>query len=157
MNPLHVDWKVLSRPQSEDQSIFLKIKLTFSNCWIIFFVLQKKIRYTTGDILTEEEALESGFDSELISVTVFFIDQLKSITLDHTEFCVIQAVMLTFGRALKLEQRNKVVDMQSHFMRCLCAYVKKTYPNQPLRFDFCSCLIRMRDQQKISKQAQSNA
>ena len=46
--------------------------------------------------MTTEESVNIGWGKDLITFTVEFIQRMKEISTDHTEFCLLNAVILTY-------------------------------------------------------------
>ena len=122
-----------------DQSSILK------NCFLDIVVLRlawrsaacdNKIRFTIGKFLSIDEGREIGMDMELLEMTLFYIQHVKGIGLDMTEFSLLQVILLTFARCENIQGTSQIIAtrIQNRVMRVLRDYVKSKFPNQPLRY-----------------------
>ena len=65
-----------------------------------------KVKFAEGLELAPEQTSSMGWGFDLVNCTVEFIGRLKDVRLDLTEFCILNAVVLSypgkfFGRFLK--------------------------------------------------------
>ncbi len=46
--------------------------------------------------MTPEQSIHIGWGSDLINCTLEFIERLEDISMDRTEFCIMNAVVLSY-------------------------------------------------------------
>ena len=54
--------------------------------------------------MSSEESVKIGWGSDLVSATLDFVNRLKDVIIDRTEFCVINAIVLTYPGELENSQ-----------------------------------------------------
>jgi len=54
------------------------------------------IRFATDLLMSPEQCVHIGWDAELVSCLLEFIERLRDINIDVIEFCVLNAIVLTY-------------------------------------------------------------
>jgi len=54
------------------------------------------IRFATDLLMSPEQCVHIGWDAELVSCLLEFIERLRGIDINVIEFCVLNAIVLTY-------------------------------------------------------------
>ena len=54
------------------------------------------MKFAEGIVMTPEQSVNIGWGQELINSTLEFISRLTDVAIDRTEFCLLNAVVLTY-------------------------------------------------------------
>ncbi|XP_063713508.1 retinoic acid receptor RXR-beta-B-like [Symsagittifera roscoffensis] len=97
---------------------------------------ENQFRLTDSKFVSKEETIELGIDRDLVARNLFFIQNTREVSLSKVEFCLIQAILLTFARCPNIDpsSQNTASLIQSRVMQCLKRYVKSKFPNDGPRF-----------------------
>ena len=55
-----------------------------------------KVRFADNVLMSAEEGTNIGWGKDLISYTLDFVNSLREINMDLTEFCILNAIILTY-------------------------------------------------------------
>ncbi|XP_014773144.1 retinoic acid receptor RXR-alpha-B [Octopus bimaculoides] len=92
------------------------------------------IKFAEGLLVPINYATNMGWGNELINASVEFSLCLKSIHLDHSEFCILNALVLTYPDASGVQDKQKVAAMQTRILDTLRRYVSKKYSSDLQRY-----------------------
>lgn len=109
------------------------------------------IKFAEGLIVPTELAQGVGFGKELITATTDFAARLKEIDIDLTEFCCINAIVLTYPDAPGLKDKVKILAMQGKVLESLRRYTATRYPDDPRRYS--KILLRLPSLRSVSAKA----
>ena len=54
------------------------------------------VKFAHGLVLVPEHSANLGWGSDLLNCSIEFISKLKEISIDHVEFCILSAIVLTY-------------------------------------------------------------
>ncbi|CAC5359026.1 unnamed protein product [Mytilus coruscus] len=109
------------------------------------------IKFAEGLIVPTELAQGVGFGKELVNATTEFAARLKEIDIDLTEFCCLNAIVLTYPDAAGLKDKPKILAMQGKILESLRRYTATQYPNDPRRYS--KILLRLPSLRSVSAKA----
>lgn len=92
------------------------------------------VRFAEGLVLTPEDSGNIGWGKDLVSCTMEFITKVREINLDHTEFCILNAVVLTYPDANGIKDKDTIITLQSRILNCLRQYTCHAYSSEPRRY-----------------------
>ena len=55
-----------------------------------------KVRFADSVLMSADEGVDIGWGKDLISYTLDFVNSLREINMDLTEFCILNAIILTY-------------------------------------------------------------
>ena len=71
--------------------------LTTSRCFTFRSMdLMHKVRFADNIMMSVEEGTNIGWGKDLILYTLDFVSSLREINMDLTEFCILNAIILTY-------------------------------------------------------------
>ncbi|XP_041471048.1 retinoic acid receptor RXR-like [Lytechinus variegatus] len=108
------------------------------------------LQFTTKCKLTISECKEIGW-GDLTEATVEFCATLRDLSLDITEFCILNGLVVCFPDAPGLVDVDSVTALQKTYLDCLQKYIATTFPNQPKRYG--KILMRLPTLRKVSAKA----
>lgn len=109
------------------------------------------IRFVEGLLVPVELAKGMGWGKDLVAATVEFSKRLKDLTIDNTEFCILNGIVLTYPDACGITEKTKVTLLQSNFLDSLRRYELHQYPNDKRRYG--KMLLRLPSLRTISAKA----
>ncbi|KAL5020303.1 hypothetical protein ScPMuIL_003195 [Solemya velum] len=113
--------------------------------------LNNSINFAEGLTIPVDIAQNMGWGKELITATIDFSKRLKDIDLDHTEFCILNGIILTYPDASGLAEKLQVIKLQTRILDALRRYVTQQYADQPDRLG--RLLLRIPSLRVISAKA----
>ena len=54
------------------------------------------VRFAQGLTMSKDSSANMGWGTDLLNCTVEFVSKLREIAMDHVEFCIINAIVLTY-------------------------------------------------------------
>ncbi|ELT92951.1 hypothetical protein CAPTEDRAFT_224945 [Capitella teleta] len=138
----------------EDQMALLKASFMELNVFRLAYrslEFESGIKFAKGVILTGDESLNIGWGKDLIMFTGEFVQRLKEVQIDHTEFCLLNAIILTYPDACGIQDKRKVMQLQSQIIDCLWRYCTTSYPDEPRRYG--KMLLRLPALRTVSAKA----
>lgn len=96
--------------------------------------LKNVIKFAEGMLVPINYATNIGWGNELINASLEFSLRLQSIRLDHSEFCILNALVLTYPDASGVQDKQKVASMQTRILDSLRRYVAYKFPNDLQRY-----------------------
>lgn len=109
------------------------------------------VRFSDSFVLSKEESISIGWGQDLISATLDFVRRLKDVYIDHTEFCILNAIVLTYPDATGLADKEKVVTLQAKILDSFRKYMTSKYPHSPRRYG--KVLLRLPALRTVSAKA----
>ena len=109
------------------------------------------IKFAEGLVVPIELAQGVGWGKELINATTEFASRLKEIEIDLTEFCCVNAIVLTYPDAQGLKDKPKILSMQGKILESLRRYTASHYPDDPRRYS--KLLLRLPSLRTVSAKA----
>ena len=91
-------------------------------------------KFAQDIVMSPERCLEIGWGQDLCEYTLEFIGRLRGFKIDVTEFCLLNAVVLTYPDAPGVENKIEAINLQSRILECLQRYSSKSYPDDPKRY-----------------------
>ncbi|XP_022095882.1 steroid hormone receptor ERR2-like [Acanthaster planci] len=113
----------------------------------------KILHFAEGVVLTEEETVKLGWDSELVQSTCTFAKRLSEIKLDYSDFCLLNALILSFPDAAGLTDKESVTRLQARFMDCFYFYCQTKHPQDTKHYG--KMLLRLQALRALSAKAAS--
>ena len=55
-----------------------------------------KVRFADRIVMTIEETLRLGWGKDLLQATLDFVDRISDMVIDNTEFCMVNAIVLSY-------------------------------------------------------------
>jgi hypothetical protein len=138
----------------EDQMALLKASFMDLNVFRLAYRSQScpgSVKFAEGVMLSIEESVNIGWGQDLIKCTLEFIQRLKDIILDRTEFCILNAVVLTYPDAVGIQGKSEVTMLQSRILDCLRKHDIRKYPEDPRRYG--KLLLRLPALRTVSAKA----
>jgi hypothetical protein len=65
-----------------------------------------RVRFADKISMSLEESSNIGWGRDLIAYSLDFINAMKEISMDHTEFCILNAIILTYPGKYLISQRK---------------------------------------------------
>lgn len=96
--------------------------------------LENVIKFANGLLVPTNFDTNVGLGNELINASLEFCLRLRSIQLDHSEFCILNALVLTYPDASGVQDKQKVANMQTQILDSLRRYVAQKFPNDLQRY-----------------------
>nr|UZQ18778.1 mollusc nuclear receptor [Doryteuthis pealeii] len=96
--------------------------------------LENVINFAEGLLVPVNYATNIAWGNELINASLEFSLRLRSIQLDHSEFCILNALVLTYPDASGVQDKQKVASMQTRILDSLRRYVAQKFPNDLQRY-----------------------
>ena len=79
------------------------------------------VKFAEGLVLSSEDAIRIGWGIELINCTLDFVARLSDIQMDNTEFCILNAVILTYpGKLCDIQLRLERESLITCQMFAVC-------------------------------------
>lgn len=113
--------------------------------------LDNRIKFAEDMTLPLDYCESMGWGKELIAGTIDFAQRLKEISLDLTEFCVLNAIVLMYPDAHGINNKIQIAEMQSKILDCLRRHIVQQYPQDSKRFG--KILLRLPALRVISAKA----
>nr|KAG5693572.1 hypothetical protein BaRGS_011697 [Batillaria attramentaria] len=113
--------------------------------------LENMIRFADNIIISLEECQSMGWGKELVNATVDFASRLSEINLDLTEFCVLNAIVLTYPDAGGIQDKIRVMSLQARILDSLRRYMVHRFPGDHRRFG--KMLLRLPALRTVSAKA----
>ncbi|KAK3779314.1 hypothetical protein RRG08_031605 [Elysia crispata] len=113
--------------------------------------LDNRIKFAEDMTLPLDYCESMGWGKELIVGTIDFALRLKEISLDLTEFCVLNAIVLMYPDAHGITNKIRIAEMQSKILDCLRRHIVQQYPHDSKRFG--KILLRLPALRVISAKA----
>ncbi|BFZ25602.1 hypothetical protein BsWGS_28641 [Bradybaena similaris] len=113
--------------------------------------LDNKIKFCEDIILPLEYCESVGWGKELVDGTIDFAQRLKDISLDLTEFCVLNGIVLMYPDAHGIQDKTKIAEMQSKILECLRRHILHEYPHDAKRLG--KILLRLPALRTVSAKA----
>ncbi|GFR87959.1 retinoic acid receptor RXR [Elysia marginata] len=113
--------------------------------------LENRIKFAENMTLPLDYCESLGWGKELIVGTIDFAQRLKEISLDLTEFCVLNAIVLMYPDAHGINNKIRIAEMQSKILDCLRRHIMQQYPQDSKRFG--KILLRLPALRVISAKA----
>ncbi|KAK2170012.1 hypothetical protein LSH36_5g17030 [Paralvinella palmiformis] len=138
----------------EDQMALLKssfmelnvLRLAYRSMDLVY-----KVRFADSVLMSADEGVDIGWGKDLISYTLDFVNSLREINMDLTEFCILNAIILTYPDATGIQDRKSISELQNHFLDTLRIYSLTEYPSEPKRFP--RILLRIPTLRSVSAKA----
>ena len=104
------------RQKNSSSSFYLDHSSSLLFPWVFFLFrslqFENQVKFAHGIILNPDQSTEMGWGKDLISCTLEFVARLRDIDIDATEFCILNAVVLTYpGKSeiwLKVNDRRSI-------------------------------------------------
>jgi len=87
MKPVCCAWKV---------AIETFVNMRRRNCAVGRLTAEVAIRFATDLLMSPEQCVHIGWNAELVSCLLEYIERLRDIHIDIVEFCVLNAIVLTY-------------------------------------------------------------
>ncbi|XP_064595637.1 retinoic acid receptor RXR-alpha-B-like isoform X2 [Liolophura sinensis] len=113
--------------------------------------LEGYIKFAEGLTVPIDYATSIGWGKELITATADFADRLRDIFMDETEFCTLNAIVLTYPDANGIKDKQQVTSLQTQMLDSLRRYVTYTYPEDHRRYG--KMLLRLPALRTVSAKA----
>ncbi|XP_071842116.1 steroid hormone receptor ERR2-like [Apostichopus japonicus] len=113
------------------------------------------LKYSSTLILQEDQAIELGWQPELIKGNIEYVKRLRDLNLDLQEYAVMSVLVLFFPDAAGLKSRERVMEMQSHYLECLRLYQLHQYGSKGLK-RYGKFLLRLPSLRVVSAKAMEN-
>ncbi|XP_064650885.1 retinoic acid receptor RXR-alpha-B-like [Lineus longissimus] len=110
-----------------------------------------QVRFCEFISMSSEDCVKIGWGFDLINATLDFVNRLKDVIVDRTEFCVINALVLTYPDAPGVKDKGSVTALQTKILNCLRRYTINTYPTEPRRYG--KLLLRLPALRTVSAKA----
>ncbi|KAL4229607.1 hypothetical protein ACF0H5_012645 [Mactra antiquata] len=108
--------------------------------------------YFAHNIVVPRSICETmGWGQELVNATLEFAGRFKELNLDRVEFCLMNAIILTYPDAIGLVNKTEVIAAQTKFLDVLRRYEVVTYVNDKGRFG--KLLLRLPTLRTLSAKA----
>ncbi|XP_046327390.1 retinoic acid receptor RXR-alpha-B-like [Haliotis rufescens] len=120
----------------EDQMALLKSSFMELNVLRLAYRsmgLDNTIKFADGLLVPSEIAQTMGWGKELINATLEFAVRLKEVHLDHSEFCILNALVLTYPDAVGIQNKDSVITLQIEILEAMLRYMKFHYPTDTRR------------------------
>lgn len=114
-------------------------------------IYEDKIKFAEGLVLPVSTAEKMGWGFELVQGTADFSARLKELNMDHAEFCIMNAIVLTYPDAIGIVDKPKVTAIQTRFLDVLRRYIFTKYPNDSGRYG--KLLLRLPTLRTLSAKA----
>lgn len=121
----------------EDQMALLKASFMELNVLRLAFRsidLDGRVNFVEGCELSLDQGAHIGWGKDLINCTLDFVNCLKDVDMDDTEFAILNSIVLTYPDAAGIQDKQAVADLQVKFLHILRKYTGTTYPTQLLRY-----------------------
>ncbi|KAK6174040.1 hypothetical protein SNE40_017387 [Patella caerulea] len=109
------------------------------------------IKFAEGVVIPIDVAQGMGWGKELINATMEFTGRLQELKIDRTEFCIINAIVLTFPDAVGIQDKFSVLGLQTKILDTLRRYTLHNYPNETRRYG--KTLLRLPSLRTVSAKA----
>lgn len=113
------------------------------------------LKYSSTLIFSEDRAIELGWQPELIKGNIEYVKRLKDLNLDQHEFAVMSVLVLFFPDAAGLKDKEKLTQLQSHYLECLRLYQLHRYKENGLK-RYGKFLLRLPSLRIVSAKAMEN-
>jgi len=85
------------------------------------------LKFHADHVVNAKDCCQYGWDIELMESTLEFVSRLAQTHIDRTEFCILNAILLTYPDAVGLSDRQAVITLQSELLEllqryCVCHY-----------------------------------
>ncbi|XP_038047952.1 steroid hormone receptor ERR2-like [Patiria miniata] len=111
----------------------------------------KILQFAEGVVLNEEETVKMGWDLELIKSTCTFAKRLSEMNVDYSDFCLLNALILSFPDAAGLQDKEVVQRLQARFMDCFYFYCQTKRPQDTKHYG--QMLLRLQALRALSAKA----
>ncbi|XP_077985399.1 retinoic acid receptor RXR-alpha-B-like [Glandiceps talaboti] len=121
----------------EDQMALLKASFMELNVLRLAYRSRNEdnfVRFGMDVKLTTQQSIEIGWGSELIQSTLHYVNRIKEVNIDHSEFCFLNAIVLTYPDAAGLQSKSSVTELQAKLVDALRYYIKSRYPHDQKRY-----------------------
>lgn len=138
----------------EDQMAMLKSAFMELNVFRLSYRsvnYEEKIKFAEGLVIPVGMAEKMGWGFELVQSTVDFTARLKELNIDHAEFCIMSAIVLTYPDAIGIVDKPKVTAIQTRFLDVLRRYIFSKYPHDSGRYG--KLLLRLPTLRTLSAKA----
>lgn len=138
----------------EDQMAMLKSAFMELNVFRLSYRsvnYEDKIKFAEGLVIPVSMAEKMGWGFELVQSTVDFTARLKELNIDHAEFCIMSAIVLTYPDAIGIVDKAKVTAIQTRFLDVLRRYIFSKYPHDSGRYG--KLLLRLPTLRTLSAKA----
>ncbi|XP_070201916.1 retinoic acid receptor RXR-alpha-B-like isoform X3 [Littorina saxatilis] len=113
--------------------------------------LENMIKFADQILIPVDEVQTMGWGKELVNATVEFANKLLELNVDLTEFCILNAIVLTYPDATGIQDKIRVMGLQSRILDCLRRYMLHHYPDDNRRF--AKILLRLPALRTVSAKA----
>ncbi|GFO29931.1 retinoic acid receptor rxr-alpha-a [Plakobranchus ocellatus] len=96
--------------------------------------LENRIKFAEEITLPLDYCESMGWGKELVVGTIDFAQKLKEISLDLTEFCVLNAIVLMYPDAHGINNKIRIAEIQSKILDSLRRHIMQQYPHDAKRF-----------------------
>ncbi|KAK3588810.1 hypothetical protein CHS0354_028457 [Potamilus streckersoni] len=138
----------------EDQMALLKSSFMELNVFRLAFrslPLENAIKFADGLEVPSSMAEGLGWGKELVSATLEFTHRLRDLDLDQPEFSIMNAIVLTYPDAQGVQDKQKILNLQTKFLDVLRRYMRHTYPQDLYRYG--KILLRLPSLRTLSAKA----
>ncbi|XP_076438530.1 retinoic acid receptor RXR-alpha-B-like [Babylonia areolata] len=137
-----------------DQMALLKSSFMELNVFRLAFRsmgLDNMIKFADQVVIPVDEVQTMGWGKELVSATLDLAHKLVELNLDLTEFCILNAIVLTYPDASGIQDKIRVLNLQSRILDCLRRYMQHRNPSDLKRFS--KMLLRLPALRTVSAKA----
>ncbi|XP_025101473.1 retinoic acid receptor RXR-alpha-B-like [Pomacea canaliculata] len=113
--------------------------------------LDNMIKFAEQVVMSLEETQTMGWGKELVNATVDFAVRLSELSLDLTEFCILNAIILTYPDAAGIQDKMQVMSLQVRVLDSLRRYMAYRFPGDNRRFG--KVLLRLPALRTVSAKA----
>lgn len=138
----------------DDQMAMLKSSFMELNVFRLSYrsvSYEDKIKFAEGIVVPVSMAEKMGWGFELVQSTVDFTARLKELNIDHAEFCIMSAIILTYPDAIGIQDKARVTAIQTRFLDVLRRYIFSKYPHDTGRYG--KLLLRLPTLRTLSAKA----
>ncbi|KAL8625332.1 hypothetical protein ACOMHN_044475 [Nucella lapillus] len=137
-----------------DQMALLKSSFMELNVFRLAFRsmgMENMIKFAEQVVIPVDEVQTMGFGKELVNATIDFAQRLSDLNLDLTEFCILNAIVLTYPDASGIQDKVRVLSLQSRILDSLRRYIVHRHPTDQKRFS--KMLLRLPALRTVSAKA----
>ncbi|XP_041373329.1 retinoic acid receptor RXR-alpha-B-like [Gigantopelta aegis] len=113
--------------------------------------MDNTVKFCEGIVLSSDYIFSMGWGSELIGATIEFASRLAETHIDRTEFCILNAIVLTYPDAIGIKDKLTIVQLQTRFLDALQRYIKHHYPSDTRKYG--KMLLRLPSLRTVSAKA----
>lgn len=138
----------------EDQMSMLKSSFMELNTFRLAYrsvMYEDKIKFAEGLVIPVSTAEKMGWGLELVQATADFTARLKELNMDHAEFCIMSAIILTYPDAIGIVDKPAVTAIQTRFLDLLRRYIFTKYQHDTGRYG--KILLRLPTLRTVSAKA----